>query len=1662
MSFCTNIFIKPSLKYFILFLTIHCFFCNVSAQTTNVSGIINSYASVTSVGTQSTNVTTTSGFVVGDKVLLIQMKGASIDTTNTSNFGTITSYNDAGNYEMLVISAISSTTITFTTPILRTYNTTGLLQLVKVPVYNNVNVIGLLTCTPWNGSVGGVLIFEATGNVTLNANIDVTGKGFLGGAISTGQFFSCAGNTTDFKLFNTSFLSSNKGEGIAIIKPSFTKGLGALANGGGAGNDVNGGGAGGGNYGLGGHGGNTKCSTSPIALCGGYEGKSCVYSNANNKIFLGGGGGSGHENDGVSTAGVAGGGIVIIRSGGSILGNGNSINANGNNNTLVAGNDGQGGGGAGGTVLIEACSSSSLNISVIGGNGGTDNFSGPDCHGKGGGGGGGTIWTASALSYTSFLNGGNPGVFTNSNSQCFNTSNGATTGQVGGTLTGLLIPGASSLSSTGSFSLTLTSNCISNNNSTATATVSSSLSSPVFSYTWTNSSGTIISQTNNTTSLVNSVPNLANGIYTLTVQMNAPCGPIITQTLNINCIITPTVPCLGTMTGTGMSICNLYSFNITPTQTITPLNYGSQGYACNNTTQPDVSFNILGGGWRVNKFGWFFSATTAGQVRGYNSTGILQTFTFAPSNTITPLSYSGTFVQLAINGVATGQLLSQTNFSISLLTDVFVGNSYTYCPSTAASIAINPVSPTTGGPWAYNWLPGNLNGSPVNVSPSTSTIYSVTAIAPGGCSSSTTVSVNINCVVTPTPLCSGTLGAPVFFEDFGSGASIYGPPLPSGVTNYTYLQGVPNNGTYVIGGSSNPSGTNAGYVNDPNDHTGNTNGYMMVINSDYPASEVYRKHVTGLCQNTTYVFSGWLSNNNTPSTPTTVCPGYVYANIKFQIEYPVSVIQNSIATGSLPLGLSNTALNWQQYGFAFTTGPGQTSVDVVMQNNAPGGCGNDYVVDDISLAPCGPGVSLSIVPNNTVFCPGSTVALQSTFTSGGYTTPQYQWQYSGDGGITWSDISGATSSNYTISSVTSAQGGMYQLLVSENGNINLSSCRIAAGPLTFSVANGITLSAVSPTICSGNSITLTANGATTYTWSNTSNLSSITVNPSVTSVYTVTGTVGTCTSQAVSTVSVIPSATISVTGNTLICSGQSTTLTASGSSNYIWNSGLTTNSIIVNPIISTSYSVTAPIGVCSNTAVVTVSVLAIPILTLSPNVNICQGVSSSTTLTASGANTYSWANSATLSSSTGNTVVASPNATTNYTVTGVSSICSSSAVVTVSVSPSPTITTTSVNNTFCGLANGSATVTSLPSSNTYIWSSGVLSTTNTASNLAAGNYTITANNGTCQTYSVVSILSSTPLLITSSTVTPSDCNVNNGSIVVTDNIINSTYLWSPNVSSTNVANNLPASNYALTITNGACSTSTIFIVAQSSGPTSLNVTQNDAICESLNGSINILNVVGGTTPYQYDFNNGGYSSVSTYSNLSQGAYTITVKDAHGCFYAQTFSINKLVVNLTIDLITYSPTCNDNDGSYVINSVTSGTPPYETSFNNGLYSNNLLFEQLSTGTYSLSIRDSNMCETPYVLNMLENGEYTLYIPNTFTPNNNTVNDIWFVKGTCLNQFKCIIYNRWGEKIKELNDIKEGWDGTCKGKPVPDGVYVYLIEAETQNGTINKAGHITLFR
>ena len=163
----------------ILFITANYY----GISQTNISGIINIYTPVISIDycSQTITVSNPGGFSIGDKVLLIQMKGATIDLNNSPSFGSILNYNNAGNFEFGIIKTIIGNKITFINEILRAYNTNDKVQLVRVPVYNIAVVKGLLTCQNWNGSTGGILVFECTGDLYLNANIDASGKGFSGG-----------------------------------------------------------------------------------------------------------------------------------------------------------------------------------------------------------------------------------------------------------------------------------------------------------------------------------------------------------------------------------------------------------------------------------------------------------------------------------------------------------------------------------------------------------------------------------------------------------------------------------------------------------------------------------------------------------------------------------------------------------------------------------------------------------------------------------------------------------------------------------------------------------------------------------------------------------------------------------------------------------------------------------------------------------------------------------------------------------------------------------------------------------------------------------------------------------------------------------------------------------------------------------------------------------------------------------------------------------------------------------------------------------------------------------------------------------------------------------------------------------------------------------------
>ncbi|HKL39821.1 MAG TPA: hypothetical protein VJ894_04035, partial [Cryomorphaceae bacterium] len=408
----------------------------VFGQSTPISGIVNNYTSVSAFGDgcpNSLTVSDASDFSVGDRIFLIQMKGADIDENNTLFFGSITNINEAGNYEFGTISTIEGNAISLVHNLMNDYDVDGIVQLVRVPQYQNATVTDALTCQAWQGSIGGVLVMEISNELTLEAPITTNGMGFRGGSVSSVPDLSIQCSSTDYFFPNNPSLGGEKGEGITIISPERMTGRGALANGGGGGNDHNSGGGGGANATGGGIGGNewSGCASFPT---GGMGGKPLSFPS---KLFLGGGGGGGHQNNDVGTPGTNGGGMIIIRAN-TLTSNNFPISANGNDLFSVAGNDGAGGGGAGGSILLDVENYTGiLTLTANGGQGGdvNNNFSQDgQCHGNGGGGSGGLIGVTNIVfpaGIIPLIQGGAAGQQVNMESDCAGTSYGANPGEDG-------------------------------------------------------------------------------------------------------------------------------------------------------------------------------------------------------------------------------------------------------------------------------------------------------------------------------------------------------------------------------------------------------------------------------------------------------------------------------------------------------------------------------------------------------------------------------------------------------------------------------------------------------------------------------------------------------------------------------------------------------------------------------------------------------------------------------------------------------------------------------------------------------------------------------------------------------------------------------------------------------------------------------------------------------------------------------------------------------------------------------------------------------------------------------------------------------------------------------------------------------------------------------
>ena len=426
---------------------------------TGTNTVLNSYSAITAdvaAGTSTVTVanvpTELGGITAGDLVMLYQAQGASIQTTDDNNYGSVTNYNNAGRYEFAYVASVAANTITVGCKFKQSYTASGRAQVIKVPQYTNLTINSGASVVPlkWTGTRGGIVVLHVKGALTNNGTLSAESFGFRGGKRDN-LTSNADGNVVTLYRSPSSDRGAEKGEGIAGYQADYDAsgmggryGRGAPANGGGGGNGHNAAGGGGANgdngfpwtgagvmdpnplylpaWSLdpdfisngnaltnssgGGRGGYTYGANNANALItppgdpawggdqrdavGGRGGRP-LMSFVESRIFFGGGGGAGDGNNNASNDGGDGGGIVYVIAH-TINGTGN-ITAAGQNgyNTTPNHNDAPGGGGGGGAIVIKAFGFTGQTLNANGGAGGNQLIGGDESEGCAGGGGGGFI-----------------------------------------------------------------------------------------------------------------------------------------------------------------------------------------------------------------------------------------------------------------------------------------------------------------------------------------------------------------------------------------------------------------------------------------------------------------------------------------------------------------------------------------------------------------------------------------------------------------------------------------------------------------------------------------------------------------------------------------------------------------------------------------------------------------------------------------------------------------------------------------------------------------------------------------------------------------------------------------------------------------------------------------------------------------------------------------------------------------------------------------------------------------------------------------------------------------------------------------------------------------------------------------------------------------------
>ncbi|MCH8902447.1 MAG: gliding motility-associated C-terminal domain-containing protein [Bacteroidetes bacterium] len=512
--------------------------------------------------------------------------------------------------------------------------------------------------------------------------------------------------------------------------------------------------------------------------------------------------------------------------------------------------------------------------------------------------------------------------------------------------------------------------------------------------------------------------------------------------------------------------------------------------------------------------------------------------------------------------------------------------------------------------------------------------------------------------------------------------------------------------------------------------------------------------------------------------------------------------------------------------------------------------------------------------------------------------------------------------------------------------------------------------------------------------------------------------------------------TVDLGNDTTMCGGNLFYIDAGNpGASYLWSTGDTTQSVGVT--VTGTYSVTVTVGSCIDSDTIIVTFTPAPIVNLGNDTTLCLGDSIMLDAGNPGSS-FIW--------STGDTtqtiIVGSSN---SYTVEVTNNNCTDRDTVTVTVLPQLVVDLGN-DTTLC--IGFSAVLNAGNASAIFLWSTG--DTTQTIIVSSSGVYTVKVTIGSCSASDTIQVTFVPPPVIDLG----NDSTICFGADVLLDSgIPSANYIWSTSESTQTIIVSTTGV-YWVSVSDGICTVSdTITITVVQNALVDLG--NDTSFCEG-----NSITLDAGNTGDTYAWSTGDTTQTITLTKTVTGTYSVTVSNGN------CIDVDTIIVSMgplpDVDLGPDRSICDD---ILILDAGNSGS--------SYLWSTGDTTESITiitSDTYFLQVTDLNGCTGVDTIKVELTCfcDSSIFIPNAFTPNGDNLNDVLYVMGPDVELIRFMIYNRWGEKVFETNNVNQGWDGTssaigASGRKMKPGVFVYYVELECASGEVFiKTGDVTLIR